>query len=325
MKVLLTGATGFLGLRIVKRLQANGHAPIALVRPSSKTGPLDALGVPVYRGDLTSERDVRPALDGVDAVVHAAGGGYATGGVASIYRSNRDTTAALVEACRATGDVRRFILVSSVAAQGPSPGPAAPVDARGSGPISHYGRAKAQAEALCLDPENPFDAVVLRPPTIYGEGDLRLLPLFRAARRGIATLPTEAVGCSWIHVEDCADAVLACLDAPVGARAVFGVADGPPRPWPEAVAAIGAAVGREPVTFRVPGPLLVGAATMAEWVARVRRRPVLFTRDKVRDMRQPWWVSEHTALPAATGWQPAIAFDQGMQDLGQALIRDGLI
>ncbi|TVQ99346.1 MAG: NAD(P)-dependent oxidoreductase [Deltaproteobacteria bacterium] len=318
-RIVITGATGFLGGALAQQLLARGDDVVALARATSRTDALERLGASVHRAELTDASSLQPALDGAEVIVHAAGGGFSSGGIQSLYRSNRDTTAALVQAARDCGFRGRFVLVSSVAAQGPSPdGQPLPSD-RPPAPRSHYGRAKAEAEALVLADENAFAGTVLRPPTIHGPGDDRLLPLFRAIQRiGVATLPRPAMGSSWIHVADCADAIVRLADTDHDERAVFGVADGPPRAWPQVIATIGTALGRKARTIRIPVPVLHGAATAAEWMGRLRSRPVLFTRDKVSDMQQAWWVSCPLALESAIGWQSRQDFDSAIHAMAQS-------
>lgn len=318
MRVLVTGATGFLGGAICRQLAERGAELVAFARTTSRTAEIEALGVRVIRGDLTSARDLEPALDGVTGIVHSAGGGFSTGGVEPLYRSNRDTTRALVRAARRASSVERFVLISSMAAHGPAIDGRAPTSAERPRPQSHYGRAKAEAEALVLDPDNAFAATVLRPPIIHGAGDDRLLPLFRSIARGVATLPRTAEHSSWIHVEDCAAAAVAALVQPHATRATFGVADGPPRQWTDVVAHIGDAVGRpSPRIVRVPVPVLFSAAAVSEVVGRVRRRPVVFTRDKVADLRHGRWAVEHEQLPATLDWAPRTDFATALREMAE--------
>src|SRR5262245_4380662 len=111
MRVLVTGATGFLGHHVVERLGREGHEAVALVRPTSDTRRLGELGVRLVTGSLEDEGSLGPALAGVEAVVHCAGGGRAGGG-ADLFRQNAGTTAALLRATEASAPgLRRFVLI----------------------------------------------------------------------------------------------------------------------------------------------------------------------------------------------------------------------
>ncbi|HJK92331.1 MAG TPA: NAD-dependent epimerase/dehydratase family protein, partial [Polyangiaceae bacterium LLY-WYZ-15_(1-7)] len=119
MRVLVTGATGFLGGHLVDRLLARGHRVTALARATSRTEELEARGVEVVRVDLARPAELAEPIRRAEALVHAAGGGIVRD-VAGFYRGNTETTRRLLEVAAVHGALHRFVLVSSLAAHGPS-------------------------------------------------------------------------------------------------------------------------------------------------------------------------------------------------------------
>lgn len=315
MRVLVTGATGFLGNAVVRELLERGIEVRALVRRTSDTSALDALGVETVVGTLAPEDDAaRAALEAVvaevDAVVHMAGGGRALR-PADFFRNNAATTANLAEAVRRR-PVRRVVFVSSMAARGPAP----TADPRESNvadaPITAYGAAKLEAEATLRALEG-VPVTVLRPPGIYGPGDDRHLPLFRAAQRGVVPLPAAGRTASFVYVDDCAEAIaLATLDEGHHPEPYY-VEDGEARTTHETALLIGRAVGAEPRVLRVPTALLRAAAGLVEASALLRGRPALLTSDKARDMAQPHWVCDGTTARERLGWAPRVGFEEGAE------------
>ena len=131
MRILVAGATGKTGLRLVKALQANGHAPIAMVRESSDTASLGS-GVAIRKADLTDLPD--DICDGCDAVVFAAGAGGSSSPEMT-DKVDRDGAKRLIDLA-AAADVSRFVMLSSAGAEKPDP----------DSDLAHYLQAKHEAD-----------------------------------------------------------------------------------------------------------------------------------------------------------------------------------
>jgi uncharacterized protein YbjT (DUF2867 family) len=131
MQILVAGATGQTGLRLVRELKANGHSPIALVRSSSDTSSLPS-DVALRHGDLTDLKE--GVCDGCDAVIFAAGSGGSTGPEMT-DKVDRDGAKRLVDLASKAG-VSRFVMLSSVGAENPDP----------KGELAHYLQAKHDAD-----------------------------------------------------------------------------------------------------------------------------------------------------------------------------------
>lgn len=311
--VLVTGATGFVGRAVCQLLAAQGCSVRALVR---RDPPLDAglhrPGITLARGALDARESLVAATRGVATIVHCAGGGRATS-IDALYANNRDTTVNLLDACR-DAPVRRFVFVSSVAALGPSPTATPEPPDTVPHPVTHYGRSKAEAEALVTawGAAQGLETAILRPPTIYGPGDDRLLPLFQGALRGFVPFPAPVRGISLAHVDDVAAAIAGLALAETVAPTPHTVSSGAPVAPEAFAAALGRAVGRagRVRAVRVPLALLAATARANEGLARLRGTWALFNRDKVVEISQPYWVCGDSAprLPhrdASLGSRPA--------------------
>ena len=314
MRVLITGATGFLGRRLVCELSQRGHSPLALVRSTSDVRPLVAAGVQILRGSLDPGEALDQALGGVHAVIHAAGGGRVHR-TFELYEQNTHPTLALLTAAARTPGLARFVLVSSLAARGPAPWPG-PADARGTRnapgeakahPVSEYGKSKQAAESAALAMAKRLHVTVIRPPGIYGPGDDRFLPLFRAARRGIA--PRVSPGyTSLIEVDDCARALADAVEGSQPSGQIYEVAEATPLTWSEVGIHAGIAQGTRPRALPVPAALLRALGTAGEIGALARGKASFLSRDKVRDALSADWVCDTAPIRRDLGWAPRLSF-----------------
>jgi nucleoside-diphosphate-sugar epimerase len=265
-EVVVTGAAGFVGRGTVQRLAASGWSVSAVVRrlptPSAPEGA-EWLAM----GDLTKVSDWRPALDGVDAVVHLAGRAHVmrdtmADPLAEYRRINVDATLALARAAAAAG-VRRFVFMSSAKAVGESSDALGLADDVTPRPEDAYGISKREAEVGLLERGafGTMSVTVLRPPLVYGPGvGANFARLLRLAARGIP-LPFSAVRNrrSLVFVGNLADAVRFALDSPALAGKACFVTDGEDVSTADLVRRIALADGRRARLLPVPPALLRAA------------------------------------------------------------------
>lgn len=306
MRVVVTGATGFLGAHLVPALIDRGHEVIAFVRETSRTDALEARDVRVERGSLLDHRDAARVLAAADAVVHAAGGGLASDPRA-LHRANAETTRTLVEAAPV---LHRFVLVSSLAAHGPSSATHPAREDEPDAPRSAYGASKLAAERIALAHRDRFGVTVLRPPALYGPGERRLLPLFRAARRGVVPLVHPAGTLSMLHGADCAEAIGRALEVehPSG---VYYVAEERIYTRREMVELVARAVGRRIRVVTLPAALLPAMGLLAELRRGRDGRPPLFSRDKAKDAGAAHQACDPRRAHQVLGWRSERDFEAG--------------
>ncbi|MEE4544853.1 NAD-dependent epimerase/dehydratase family protein [Streptomyces sp. V4-01] len=296
MKYLVTGATGFIGARMVARLAAHGHDITALVR--------DRRHVPHARtvqGDLATGAGLSAAVRDADRVIHLAGLTKART-PRHFAEVNTEGTRRLCAAVAALPQPPRLVYCSSLAAAGPGRlrHEDDPPD-----PVSAYGRSKLGGERALRDAADRVPGVVVRPPIVYGPGDAEFLPrLVTAVRAGL--LP--AVGArgprrySLIHVDDLCQALLLAADSGA-AGATYHVSDGTEHLWQDIGAAAAAAVGRRPPRL-VHIPALVAMST-----ARTLGRASLLNPDKISELVHPDWTCAGGRLP----FTPRILLHEGLE------------
>lgn len=321
MKVLVTGASGFLGQATAAAVRDAGHEVRTFQRrPSGVPGVQDVAGT------MTDDAAIARAVDGVEAVVHLAAKVSLAGDPADFARVNIEGTRSLLAAARAAG-VGRFVFVSSpsVAHTGSSlvgadAGPAEPSRARGD-----YARTKAAAELLALDTDAPdFAVVAVRPHLVWGPGDTQLVGrIVERARAGrLPLLDSGAALIDTLYVDNAATAMVAALEH-VTDDGVHGnayvVTNGEPRPVADLLAGICTASGVRPPQWHVPAAVARAAGSVVEAVWRVRPgedEPPM-TRFLAEQLSTAHWFDQRRTRRDLR-WSPSVSIDEGLERLRAA-------
>ncbi|HEY2512902.1 MAG TPA: NAD(P)-dependent oxidoreductase [Polyangiaceae bacterium] len=302
MRILLTGATGFIGRHLCERLVARGDEIVALVRWPETEAPLPP-SVKVLAGDLSIFADPTRVLPPCDVVIHLAG--VVTAERLSEYEQvNFAGVKHLLECIgRQSWKPARFLFASSLAALGPSRAGEAHTERDLPRPIDPYGEAKARAEALVA--AAPFPTTCFRPGAVLGPGDPQSFTLFRSANKGfgfrVAGPPQEL---SFVDVRDLVEAiVLMADDRRPGAYTYF--ASHPDRIdvldlWSE----VGRAVGRTVLVVPFPRWALYVAMRLATALAALFRFRNQLDAKQYKQMAAAGYVCTSAALRRDLGWGP---------------------
>jgi dihydroflavonol-4-reductase len=299
VKSLVTGATGFVGSAVVRRLLREGHEVRVLVREASDRSNLDGLDVHVVEGDLTRATSLLPACDGCDALFHVAAD-YRLWAPKpeQLYRTNVDGTRAIMEAARQAG-VPRIIYTSSVATLGiPKMGgsgdertPVALADM-----IGHYKRSKFLAEQMVREfAAGGLPVVIVNPSTPIGPRDIKPTPTGRIVRDAMAgRLPAYVdTGLNVVHVDDVAEGHwLAFRHGIAGERYILGGFD---MSLHELLIEIARISGRSPPRVRLPHAVVMPIAHIAQAWARLTGTNPIATVEEVRMSKKHMFFSSDRA------------------------------
>lgn len=308
MKVLLTGANGYIARAARQSLAAAGHDVVATVRTLDRL-PVHRGAGAVAVGAIDAGTDWSAALDGVEAVLHMASPILLDADEATrrdqAGRVIVDGTGRLLRQAAEAG-VRRFVFVSSLKAMGEESGALPLTEADTPAPQDEYAEAKLAAERLVMA-EAP-GGLVVRSPAVYGRasgGNLRQMIEF--LRRAPAVLPLGYSGNrrSFIHRDNLVSALVRCVEAPAGTGGTFLVSDGEAVSTATLVRRMLRALGRRALVVPVPRAVLsalVGA----------RLGP-----DAARRLVQSYAVDDR-AIRSALGWSPPLDPERAMADAAQA-------
>ena len=199
MRILITGASGLVGRHLCPALAQQGHQVHALTRPGSDLDEHRHPLIQCFPGNLTVPESVAPAVADCDTVIHAGSVKQASREV-TFSRVNVDGTARLADLSAQAG-VTRFIYVSSIAAQGPSPSDQPHESCGQEDPQDQYGKSLLAAETLLREHSLAPNCTVLRPALLYGPHDQDMLNWIRLASRRVLPVRSNFL-LSMLHVSD---------------------------------------------------------------------------------------------------------------------------
>ena len=267
-KVLVTGATGFLGKYVVKELVEHGYQVRAFGRNSKVGRSLENSSVSFFQGDLTKADDVLEACKGMDLVVHAGALSTVWGPWEDFYQANVLGTKYVLEACRQVG-MQRLVYVSSPSIY------AAPKDqlaikesdAPEENNLNNYIRSKLASEKLFNDyPDVP--SIILRPRGLFGIGDTSILPrvINLSQKLGIPLIGDGRQLMDMTCVENVALAIRLAIEAPEAKGEVYNITNGEPRAFRDLLEESLTGLGY-PIKYRnLPAALLSGIASCLEFL-----------------------------------------------------------
>jgi nucleoside-diphosphate-sugar epimerase len=311
MKALVTGATGFVGSHLAEGLLERGYDVTTLARSAGKAETLANQGVRVVRGDLHDTAALERAVEGQDIVYHVAGV-VAARDEAEFLWGNRDGTRNVLAAAE-RGGKPRFVLVSSLAAPGPSARGAPLTGHEVPHPVTAYGRSKLAAEQAVRGSSLRWS--IVRPPIVYGPRDREILKVFRLARLRIAPVFGDGTQeLSAIHAADLATALIAAGESAATAGGAYTACHPEVFTSAQFGRAVGAAMGRPVTTIHIPAPVGRALLRLSGAAARLSGRVTILTSDKANEFFQPAWTGDPAPLTRDSGWQAAYNLQRGLAD-----------
>ena len=340
-KALITGSNGFIGSHLVELMQERGDTAYAMVRKTSNIENFGGRTVDFRYAGLTDPDSLVAAMKDVEVVYHLAGM-TAGNGVQDFERVNGGGTANVMAAAKAAG-VRKVVYVSSLAAAGPSHHEVARAEHHTPTPISIYGRSKYSGERAAHDAAQDGDlhVTIVRPPVVYGPRDEDFLRVIQMAKsRLVLVLGFHDAWFSAVHPHDLTRGILLAGEkgesippdeehALVGGglshevaqdthdkagQGIYFITDGGKYTWAELGQRSAEALGRKPLTLKLPVPVAYTAAWFSEMFGKITGQLPIFNRDKVREgAASGWWASINKASDEL-GYTPEMDFHRGIED-----------
>ncbi len=337
-RVLVTGASGFIGWHVARALLERGDEVTCLVRKTSSLDRLQPLGVTLVYGDITDPASLRPAIRDQQIVYHAAGR-ISSLRLDGYDRVNRQGTSHVAAVCAEQTTPPVLVAVSSLAAVGPSHDGRPRVATDRLHPVSFYGRSKRAGELAARRFADRVPITIVRPPIVFGEADSLVIDVFRPlARFGVHVVPGLARHrFSVIHAADLAHLLI--LAAERGSRLQPHNVDGNGSSQGYYFAAceqdptyadfgrmIGEALGRRrTAVIPLATPLVWLMASAAELASRVRGRPLSFNLDKAREATAGAWTGSAQAAIEELGFRVGATLPTRLHQTAQWYRREGWI
>lgn len=315
-RILLTGASGFVGGRLVERLVQSGFPVVAALRDPGNCCLVSAPTVVV--GDLLPCTDWAEALSSVNVVIHAAARVHvmnerAADPLGEFRRANVEGTLQLARQAAKAG-VRRFIFISSIKVNGEGTGNDPYAADEPPTPLDPYGISKMEAEQglRSLASDTDMEVVIIRPVLVYGPGvKANFRSMMNWLNKGVP-LPLGAVQNkrSLVALDNLVDLIVTCIDHPAAANQTFLVSDGEDLSTTELLQRMGRALGKPARLLSVPLPLLLAGAAL------------LGKREVAQRLCGSLQV-DITKTRKLLGWEPPVTVDEAMSKTAAEFLRGG--
>jgi len=315
MKVLVTGANGFVGSHLVEALLSRGYEVTGLVRRTSDLRWLEGLKVHLAYGDVVDPPSLIGPVQSAEVVYHLAAVTKARRREI-FYQVNHQGTVNLLEACvRLNPGVKKFVLMSSLAASGPSPEGRLLQETDQCQPITDYGRSKLLAERAAGEYQDRLPIAVVRPSVVYGPRDTDLLAYFRLLKRHLRPLlGWRDQQLSICHVRDVVQGTILAGESEEAAGQIYFISGEKVCSWDELTRTMAAAMGVHALKVRVPTFAVHLAALFAELFSPFTREEPVLNRQKAREMSKPCWACDWGKARDELGYRPSVSLEEGMRE-----------
>lgn len=326
-RALVTGATGFIGGHLARRLQAHEGVHVrALVRDPGRAANLQDLGIELLQGDITDLEACRRACQGMDLVFHAAAYVGEGGDWEAVRRVNVQGTENLLQAAVEAG-VQRFIHISTCAVYGSLQAfgidESFPLRRRG----DPYGDTKVEAEEAVwrVHREQGLPVVVARPSQVYGPGsrEFTIRPVQAIQEGKMVLIDGGRHLCKPIYIDDLIDGLVLCATHEAAVGEAFNFTNDAPVPWKTFFGAYGRMLGVDRFPS-LPYPAAWLVALVFELRAALQGRRANVNRKAVQALRSTNSFSNRKAK-AILGWQPSVSLEEGMRRTEEWLRREGFL
>ncbi len=320
-KILVTGATGFIGSHLTERLVEADNDVTCLVRKTSNLKWIKGLNVKLIYADCSDKESLEGVLGKFDYIYHTAGITKALSRD-EYLRANYHATQNMIDTvARKNKGIKKFVYISSLSACGPGTNSKPLTEDEDPHPITDYGESKLLGEKAVKSWEDKLPVVIIRPSAVYGPRDRDIYFFFKLAKLGIIFIWGETY-LSLCHVADLVEAIILAAENNKSSGIYF-VSDGMAYSSIVVADKIAEAVGRNPLKVRVSKGLLYRIASIYEQWYRISQKPALINRGKVREMIQPYWICDISRARAELNYTPSVSLKEGIRMTAEWYIKNG--
>ncbi len=311
---VVTGANGFVGSHLVDLLISKNFCVRCITRKSSKLRWLEGKNVEIYDCGLTNRTELRKIFSGAEYFYHVAGvvksktpEGY--------FQGNVETTKVLLDsALEFKSTLKKFLIVSSQTAVGPSLN-GIPVDETTvCRPITTYGRSKLAEEELAKSYMDRLPVTICRAPAIFGERDTEIFIFFQTFSKGLmTTIGFDEKKLSILHVADLVKGFYLAAASDNSSGQTYFISSEKYYTWDEVGKITAEVLNKKPVKLKVPHSAVFTIAAVAQFFAMFSSKPATLNIEKARDITQHSWTCDTTKAIRELGYRQNIPIEEGIK------------
>ncbi|QQR81845.1 MAG: NAD(P)-dependent oxidoreductase [Deltaproteobacteria bacterium] len=328
MKVLVTGATGFLGSHLVDRLLAQGDEVHVLSRKTSNLRWLKDKPLTFHEGDVTgSLEQIENAVSKMDIIYHVAGVVQALK-EETYFQVNAFGTKQILDAClRVNPQVKRIVIVTSLAAHGPGTQEGIPAkESDRNLPVNAYGQSKLEAEKIAAFYMDKIPITIIRPPAIYGPRDEQFLSLFKMVQSGIVILPgLRKKIINACHVQDVVSGIILAALSDKAVGEIFFIGNDKNYSWEEAAVIFSDVIGKKVILFSIPSIIVYAAALVADFISHLTSKLLPLSWDSATNFIQKNWMLDISKAKELLEYKPQISLHAGVENTYHYLLESGTL
>lgn len=299
---------------MVDKLLEKNYEVYCLRRKTSSTKWLDGKNITYVDGDLFSNEALEKCIKEMDYVFHVAGLVKAKT-KEGFYRGNYEATKNLLEIThKVNPDIKKFVLVSSLAACGPAR-TEKPVDENTPPePITTYGVTKLKAEEEVEKYKDKFPVAIIRPPAVYGPRDTEILIYFKTFSRGLnSVIGFDAKYLSLVYVEDLADGIILAVEKDIPSGEKYFICMDKAYNWDEIGSITSGLLGKKALKIRLPHSVVYSVGYLAELFSTFSKKPATLNVDKCKDITQLRWVCSNEKAKRELGFKAKYTIEESFK------------